>query len=72
METVAGWIPADANTNHVQRHLFHLEATATTPDRWSHDGDVPGCELAWRRLAGPVGLVSGQADWLARVLPLLT
>jgi ADP-ribose pyrophosphatase YjhB (NUDIX family) len=69
--TVAGWVPADALTADVRRHLFHLEATAPTLDRWLHHGDVPGCELAWKRLDGEVGLVSGQSEWLARIRPLL-
>lgn len=71
VDTVRGWIPVEAIATGVQRHLFHLEATLPTPDRWLHDGDVPGCELQWKRLGGSVGLVRGHSDWLARVLPLL-
>lgn len=72
VETVSGWIPADAITADVVRHLFHVETTAVTLDRWFHDGDVPGCELTWKRLDGEVGLLSGQSEWLSRVRPLLT
>jgi hypothetical protein len=71
VESVVGWLPGDTLTADVRRHLFHLEAAAPTPDRWHHDGDVPGCELMWRRLDGDLGLVGHQAGWLHRVLPQL-
>jgi hypothetical protein len=66
-----GWVPLDAITSHVERHLFQLRATAPTPCRWTHDGDVPGCELSWTPLSSNIGLVRGQDVWLRRVIDQL-
>lgn len=63
LQTIAGWVPLAAISADVRRHLFHLEATGPTPDRWLHDGDVPGCELYWTPLAQDPGLVRGQDRW---------
>jgi hypothetical protein len=71
LETIAGWVPETAVTTDVQRHLFHLQVTATTPDGWTHDGDVPGCELHWVPLTQDPGLLRGQAQHLAQVLAQL-
>jgi hypothetical protein len=62
-KTTVGWVPLTAITADVQRHLFHLETTAPTPDCWTHDGDVPGCELFWTPLVEDPGLVRGQDRW---------
>ena len=70
-ETVVGWVPLDAITADVQRHLFHVRTTGSTPDRWVHQGDVPGCELYWVPLSQDPGLVRGQDTWLRSVLEQL-
>ncbi len=70
-ETVVGWVPRDAITTNVQRHLFHLRTTDPTPDRWVHHGDVPGCELYWAPLSQDPGLVRGHDTLLRGVLDQL-
>jgi ADP-ribose pyrophosphatase YjhB (NUDIX family) len=63
-KTTLGWVPLEAITPDVQRHLFHMETTRRTPDEWVHHGDVPGCELYWTRLTQDPGLIKNQALWL--------
>jgi ADP-ribose pyrophosphatase YjhB (NUDIX family) len=70
-ETIVGWVPLTAITADAQRHLFHMETTAPTPDRWVHHGDVPGCELYWTPLADDPGLVKGQDLWRLAALEQL-
>ena len=62
-----GWVPSDALTACVVRHFFHLETSSPTPDHWRCEGE-PDQEFAlfWAPLARDVGLVAGQAEWLAR------
>jgi hypothetical protein len=71
LETAVGWVPLAAITAGVQRHHFHMETTAPTPDRWRHDGDVRGCELFWTPLAEDPGLVKGQDRWRIAALEQL-
>ena len=66
-DTTVGWLPLSAITADVQRHLFHLETTAPTPDRWVQHGDVPGCELYWVPLTQDPMLVKRQDAWLLAV-----
>lgn len=66
-EVFVGWLPLDAITTEVRRHLFHLRPTAPTPDRWTCDGDVPGCRLYWTPLSGDPGLMPWHDRWLADV-----
>jgi ADP-ribose pyrophosphatase YjhB (NUDIX family) len=70
-ETVVGWVPQEAITADVQRHLFHLRTTGPTPDRWVHHGDVPGCQLFWVPLTEDPGLVRGHDSLLLDVLDQL-
>jgi hypothetical protein len=70
-ETVLGWVPQEAITADVQRHLFHLRTTGPTPDRWVHHGDVPGCQLLWVPLTEDPGLVRGHDSLLLGVLDQL-
>jgi ADP-ribose pyrophosphatase YjhB (NUDIX family) len=70
-ETVVGWVPRDTITTDVQRHLFHMRTTGTTPNRWVHQGDVPDCELYWVPLSQGPGLLRGQDTWLLSVLDQL-
>ncbi len=70
-ETVVGWVPQEAITADVQRHLFHLRTTGPTPDRWVHHGDVPNCELYWVRLTEDPGLIRGHDTLLLDVLAAL-
>ena len=69
--TIVGWVPLTAITADAQRHLFHMETTAPTQDRWVHHGDVPGCELYWTPFTEDPGLVKGQDLWRLAALGLL-
>jgi hypothetical protein len=67
LQTTVGWLPLDAITTDVRRHLYHLRATAPTPDRWTHDGDASGCILYWTPLTADPGLQPWHALWLSHV-----
>jgi 8-oxo-dGTP pyrophosphatase MutT (NUDIX family) len=69
-ETTVGWLPANALTMDVRRHLFHLRTTAPTPDRWV-GGDMLGAEHYWVPLTEDPGLVRGHNSLLAHVLERL-
>jgi 8-oxo-dGTP pyrophosphatase MutT (NUDIX family) len=59
-----GWVPAEALTDQVDRHLFLLRTTAPTPDRWSVHADAGHAfALYWSPLLVDPGLVAGQDTW---------
>lgn len=59
-----GSIPRRLLTTDVTRHLFHLTATANTPERWSVEADRHTFSLYWTPLRRDVGLIPQQARWL--------
>jgi hypothetical protein len=71
IETIVGWVPQEAITPDVRRHMFHLRTTTPTPDQWIHNGDVPGCVLSWAPLSQEIRLVRGHDVWLVEVLDQL-
>jgi len=71
-EIVTGWVPAEALAARVQRHLFHLQSTAPTPDRWTWKGDLDlDFQLYWVPLSQNPGLMQWQDRWLECVLEQL-
>ncbi len=71
-ETTTGWIPSAALTGQVERHLFHLQTTAVTPDRRICRGDADhDFQLYWVPLTQNPGLVRGQDPWLETVVERL-
>jgi len=64
---VEGWIDADAVTQAIERHFFHLTPTAPTPEKWVQSAEEKGQEfqLYWTPLAGDPDLIPLQAVWLA-------
>jgi 8-oxo-dGTP pyrophosphatase MutT (NUDIX family) len=66
-----GWVPSDALTANVHRHLFHLVPIAPTAETWTTRTDRHRFRLYWVPLTEDPGLVPSQAPWLAHVRPLL-
>lgn len=66
---VDGWVEADALTQRVERHLFHLRVTdSDIPDIWEKSADLQHhFRLCWVPLTRDPNLVKGQRDWLTRV-----
>jgi NUDIX domain len=70
-ETI-GWVPTAALTTEIMRHHFHLTTTTSTADTWTHDADVPGCQLFWLPLkSASERLVEPQNSWLVSVMARL-
>ncbi len=63
------WIPADALTRRLRRHLYHVEPATETPENWTvrqAEADLNlDFHLYWVPLAGEPGLVPPQDGWLA-------
>jgi 8-oxo-dGTP pyrophosphatase MutT (NUDIX family) len=63
----SGWVPSDALTSDLRRHLFHLVPTGPTRETWSTRTDRHRFRLYWVPLSGETVLVPWQAAWLERV-----
>ncbi|HEV8639334.1 MAG TPA: NUDIX domain-containing protein [Chloroflexota bacterium] len=64
---LVGWVPADALTSDLRRHLFHLVPLGPTRHTWTTRTDRHRFRLYWVPLTDDPGLVPGQAAWLDRV-----
>lgn len=69
-----GWIPLDELWRVRQRHFYHIEHEAPTPDAWEHRPEEEDMLFAlfWTPLDPVPDIVRGQDAWLARYLPDLT
>lgn len=61
---VAGWVPVHCLAERLVRHLYHLQCTSSTPDRWEQFADDHLFRPFWTPLEAPVALVEGQQQWL--------
>ncbi len=63
---ITGWIPNDAITSQVRRHLFHL-VSDDTRDTWTQFSDNHNFRLFWSPLDALAEIVEPQRLWLEYV-----
>jgi hypothetical protein len=66
----SGWVESDAIADAVERHFFHLECLAQTPERWVKEAEAR-FECYWTALAPRPQLHAPQQGWLDAVYEAL-
>lgn len=62
---ITAWAPDEALSPGLQRHFFHLETSAITPERWKVAIDNHVFTLFWAPLDHLPDIISPQDEWLA-------